>query len=334
MSSDGDQRLLSAMRHQMKLMPNFLSIQDPTHGGTKDRNRALRSSGLLPMGTKQVSASHLKILINEAPKEVHGLTYSDISPTDRQNFNSLKKCMSLRARNALLEYVPDSEATAFYFQLCHEITSSFMEYDLLPLQRVELIYHAVYFFRIWRNWVVSSKYSLRDNFVTSNAYMCSELNAENLIRIIRQFRDEGRPELFLPQMFSSQPCESAFRQFRAMGTVNYTKINFTILELLHMIGRLEVQNDLLYTKLPSLDIQLPRLESKEASLRNKIYALPADEDIERCLERAKRSSINDALKFGISVDSTEIETSVIPVAKLNSLIEMSDDLADDSDDEY
>lgn len=48
------------------------------------------------------------------------------------------------------------------------------------------------------------------------------------------------------------------------------------------------------------------------------------------MERAKRSAINDALKFGISVDQTEIETSVIPVAKLNSLIEMSDD----SDDEY
>lgn len=64
-------------------------MQDATHAGLKLRNRLLRSWDVMAMGHKQVSAAHLKILIQEVPKIIHGLVYSDISPVDRQNFKSL-----------------------------------------------------------------------------------------------------------------------------------------------------------------------------------------------------------------------------------------------------
>lgn len=82
-------------------------MQDGIHEGLKLRNRMLKPWEPMAMGNKQVSASHLKILIQEVPKIKHGLVYSDISPDDRQNFKSLQKCMDIRVRNALHAFVPD-----------------------------------------------------------------------------------------------------------------------------------------------------------------------------------------------------------------------------------
>lgn len=83
--------------------------------------------------------------------------------------------------------------------------------------------------------------------------MCIEINARNLIRfaivVSQKFRNRGEPEMFLPPIFDSQACEKLFRRFRSMGTTNFTKINFSILELIHMVGRVEVQTDIAYCQL-------------------------------------------------------------------------------------
>lgn len=102
-----------------------------------------------------------------------------------------------------------------------------------------------------------------------------------------------------------------------------------------MIRRLEVQSDLLFTKLPALNIPLPKLETKNASHKTKIYVLPSDDEIERCLERANvrdiRSAIDDASSFGIHVDPSDIQTTSIPVSKLNSDIDTENYNSDDED---
>lgn len=149
-SSDGDARLLKAIRHQMNREPNICYLQDAIHGGLKLRTCFLRKYAALPMGNKLVSSTHMKILIREAPKSLHGLVLSDTSPVDRQNFKSLEKCMGLRARNALRNCVPSSEATEFFFQLCFEVTSSIKDHDFTPHYRIELIFHVKYYLRIWR----------------------------------------------------------------------------------------------------------------------------------------------------------------------------------------
>lgn len=312
-------------------------MQDATHCGTKMRNRLLRSYAAMPMGKKQVAVAHLKILIQDVPKMTHGLVYSDISPDDRQNFDSLHKCMSIRTRNSLRDFIPDSEATEFNLQLCSEITSSLMDHDTTPHERIELIFHAIYFLRIWRKWILSSQYNLKENFITVNCYMCIEVNAANLLNIIRQLRDEEKPELFLTTLFDSQACERAFRQFRSMGTTNFTKVNFSLYELLHMTRRLEVQNDILYTKLASFDIKLPKLEKSRTT--TKIYALPSEEEIAKCLNRAKRFALDDASKFGMQLDGHDIDTCELPISKKIHHLEeeeVSDNESeyDDDDDEY
>lgn len=40
----------------------------------------------------------------------------------------------------------------------------------------------------------------------------------------------------------------------SMGTINYTKINFTLLELIHLVGRVELMNDIMHFKLADSDV--------------------------------------------------------------------------------
>lgn len=203
-----------------------------------------------------------------------------------------------------------------------------MDEDITPYERIEMLFHAIFFLRIWRKWILKSKYILRENFITLNAYLCTEINGANLLKLIRTFREENRQELFLTTLFDSQGCERAFRQLRSMGTPNFTKINFTLLELLHMIRRLEVQTDIIYTKLSKVDIKVPKLEKKRRT--TKIYALPTEEEIEDCLSRAKRFALNDAVKFGMNINAEEIDHCEISISK--SLNENANENVDDSSD--
>lgn len=79
----------------------FHCLQDTVHIGTKLRNRLLVISILLPLEFWIITISHLKWLINNISKEIHGLVYSDICPDDRMNFGSLQKMMHQRVLDAL-----------------------------------------------------------------------------------------------------------------------------------------------------------------------------------------------------------------------------------------
>lgn len=307
-SSDGDERLLKSMKARAKLdlMPTSdlsqnsslnrpTDVQDSIHVARKLRNRLLNSSILLQMGNKVASVAHIKMLLSSVPKEIHGLVLSDVCPDDRQNYSSYEKITDQCVLQSLKNSIVDSEATIMYLVLCKQITSSYLEVNLKPIDRIYKIWHAVYFFRCWREWIqlADNEFSLGLNFVSNNAYSCVELNAHALIYLILRLRRTERNAFFLPYLFSSQPCEHTFRQMRSMGTANFTKINFTLNELLHMIARVEMMNKVIHS---NRNITFPRIDKKskislktEAKIDNK---LPNDEDI---LNAIKKAQI-DALK--------------------------------------
>lgn len=325
-SSDGDHRLLATMLHQINLRVDWKFVQDPTHIATKIRNRALKTDVVLPLGRKQISFAHLKILIANVPKLIHGLTNTDIDPKDRQNYRSYEKITSERVRNALSEHVVESEGTVKFLEKCHQITSSYMQHDLSPLERLYRIWNAVHFLRIWRFWIKSTRllsaeehdvdadaphYTVDKNFITSNAYNCIEINAMSLIGLVKQFREENAPEKFVPPMFSSQTCEQMFRQFRSMGTANFTKINFTMFELLNMARRVEIKNGIEQCELADVDIFFPR--SKRAP-KTRVFSLPSDEEIEQALLRAKTHAIDEAKQFGMTVNLEDLNEFQFPAS--------------------
>lgn len=309
-SSDGDPRLLSAMSYMLsKQVANsallIAFIQDLIHLATKLRNRLLKLHAELLMGTEKVTVKHLIALINCCSKEIHGLNLTDVSPDDRQNFASFEKIVTPRALDALKKYVPESKGTAKYLELANDVVSSYIEFDLTPTERIIRNYRATYFFRIWKEHIRQSKHKMEEKFITPNAFKCIEINARYLLMLIRKFRDENTPHLFLPTLYNSQTCENVFRQFRSMGTMNFTKINFSILELLYMIRRVETQNNILHFRLKDKGVMFPKFQV--LNRETKVHPLPSDEEIKSALLEAKTYAVEDAKKFGMVINDDLLE---------------------------
>lgn len=280
-------------------------IQDPIHEALKLRNFLLKSSRIIPMGHLQVSISHLKVLINQFPKNTHGLVVSDVFPDDRQNFKSYEKITTEKVLQALANGVIGSEATIKYLNLCKQITQAFTEPNLKPDQRIYFIWNSLYFFRAWRKWIQRSDYSLDKNFISSNAFACLEINAYGLLHLIVKFRDARTPQNFLPALFQSQTCENTFRQMRSMSTAYWTRINFTLLDLLYIIRRIELQNELAYSKLIKMGLSIPSFRHNLSSCEA-MHELPSDEEIQSILQRARDNAISEAFIFGMDIVELDI----------------------------
>lgn len=290
-------RILAA-REQIK-------VQDPTHIGTKLRNRILKPSISLPFGNKAISVSHLKVLLINCPKDIHGLVSSDVSPIDRQNFKSLQKVMESRVTQSLKTYVIDSEATVVYINICKNATSCYLDKQLTPLERIYRIWNSTFLLRIWRQFILESDaYNLKDNFISHIAHACIEVNAISLTQMIIHLRDIGKPEMFRPYLFDSQPCESTFRQMRSMATANWTKINFSMSELLHLIERVELQNEISFYKLVNL-VKFPRINIDNFNIEN-AYELPSNEELMDMIQKALTDAMQCASQFGMNFQMSQM----------------------------
>lgn len=287
-SADGDARLLKAMKIKMQLgAPTELEfftgckffncfsdpvinphsiqcVQDTIHIITKFRNRLLRSSTIMPIGTKIINISHIKYLITNVSKDKHLLTEYDINPKDRQNFKSASKIYNNNTIMLLNENVPDSNGTQIYLKIMQFVASAFLDDDILPIKRIYNIWYAVFMLRIWRKYIDShTDLNTRDNFITENCYTCVELNAHSLVNLAINLRESNQCELFLPTLFSSQPCEGLFRQIRSMSSTFSTVVNSSMLDILHRVKRLHLQSEIISTN--NSDIVFPRFEKKKAN---------------------------------------------------------------------
>lgn len=348
-SSDGDHRLLGSMRAKLKFSlvaltekelekcareeTNWIYAQDTIHIGTKLRNRLLKAGIILPMGEYFVSIDHLKTLL-QLDKDIHHLVQSDICPKDRQNYSSLEKIMHDRVIEALDKHVPNSKATVMYLRLCKKITSSYLDVNMKPTDRIYNIWYALYFIRAWRKFIsLGNKYRMNDNFITSNAYQCIEVNAHSLIYAILKLRDSNKAQLFQTHLFSSQPCESTFRQMRSLGTQNFTKINFSLYELLHMVSRIELMN----TIKNSNDEQILFPEKK---IETKTFELPSNFEIITAIKAAKKDALESAKDFGIVLTNADIALCELKPANIHKEAKRlydedasDDDTDDESDDD-
>lgn len=284
MNSSNDDVLLDIEKE-----PSLSMVQDSIHLSLKIKHRMQRCSIVMPMGNKQVSSGHLKILIDEVPKDVHGLVRSDI----------------------LNQYVADSEATVMYLKINKQISSSFMELDIDAEERIFRMWHALYFLRAWKKWLLkqkryddASQLTPDENFISDNAFACTELNAYGLLNLITKFRDANTPHLFLPSIFQSQACERTFRQLRSMTTINWTRINFSLLELIQIADRIELQNRIVYFELADKDVNFPR--AREVSQKKQLCSLPSNEKIREILQKAQNAALSDAAKIGMCLEVSDV----------------------------
>lgn len=366
-SSDGDTRLLKCMRLNSQLPvssedkcdwkwfagslnPKNICIQDTVHIGTKLRTRFIKPSILLPFGKYIISSSHLKYLIDNVSKDQHLLTESDLNANDKMNFQAVEKISCPQVINLLKKLVPDSQGTIVYLSLINDILNAFLNKSITSKRRLYLMWKSVFILRIWRHWILKSKsYKVSKNFLSLNSYLCIEINAHALVVLMRQFSTNSeklRPEMFLPWLMSSQPCEQIFRSTRSMTSTFSTVVNYSMLEIIQRIRRIQFLQDVVNDLKDSYCFPRENV-SRLGYSRNENN--PSSENInDDDIEKIVMSALDDALEtmkdVGITVVSEDSYLSAnVPVIKLLDIYQPEtsqkgtnevindDDLVDDPD---
>ena len=275
-AADGDSRLLRAMRvtmnmvvdplasqynlnrslnHQklsdslskwlyVKQVPTVLCVQDTVHIGVKLKSRLLKPSITLPLGRYIATSSHLAILMKTVGREKHGLRCKDLNHQDKQNFDAVENIINA---SHLLDSMPDAVGTKQYIGIMHSVVNSYLDKSLKPEQRLQDIWYSVFFLRYWRQWVLSHpKFNLINNFITSNTYMCVEINAHALLMCLINLKEKHNSpsSSFVPWNFGSQSCERMFRALRSMTSTFSTVINFSMMGILQRLNKLYIQEEL------------------------------------------------------------------------------------------
>ena len=120
-------------------------------------------------------------------KDQHGLRERDVNHKDKQNFDAVLHIIS---GSHLLENISDAAGTKCYVKLIECIVESYLDKPLAPVQRIEKIWFALFFLRFWRQWILlHPSYTLKNNFINNNAFMCVELNAHALLTHLLTVRD-------------------------------------------------------------------------------------------------------------------------------------------------
>ena len=346
-SSDGDSRLLKAMRIKSQssticpdfsnvgqgfylqefhaaTLPPFLTTQDTVHIGAKLKTRLLKPSIVLPIGNFLVSCGHIHSLIKTVSKDKHQLTPSDLFSKDKMNLKSVPKICDPIIARLLFENVPGSEGTAAYLKVMYFIIQSYLSVALIMTDRIYYLWYAVFFLRYWRAWIVENKFSVTSNFITTNTYLCVELNAHCLLNAIFQCIKTKSCSTFLPWQFGSQQCESFFRNLRSMTSTYSTVVNCSLLEAIYRIKRLQFLADIsvmdfgqkgqtfffprtrhLNTSYECQDTNL----SSPTPLLDSNCSIPSLEQVQREILKAKNDAYNHICSLGAAV-AYESENSV------------------------
>lgn len=242
--------------------------------------------------------NHLKTLLDRFSKDHHLLTASVLNPLDRQNFQSVMRICDNRVINLLKKKVPRSEGTVKFLEILQNIIQSYMDQSLLPLQRINKIWYSIFILRIWREYILTNKdLTLKEKVVTSNCYICIELNAHSLVQCLLYLKKNDLSINFLPHLFSSQPCEGQFRRIRSFISTFSTVANCSVKEIMSRITKIELQYDISSTFTD--DFIYSKKSASSESSNNTNFPLPTVIEISDEIKKCKSKAIQDAIKIGL-----------------------------------
>lgn len=217
------------------LLTDVCCINDPTHLVVKMFWRLIKAC--LVIGNQRASSAIISYVLREKGKIVTGVDPSIIMCNkDAMNYGRAEKVCQEKIIDLLIE--DGQQATRTYMKMIMYIIEAYIDVDKTPEERIRKAWFVVFFCRAWRESVrLKQTTTIKNDFITSNAYACIEINAHNLIKFLIRCRQNNKPECFLPHLANSQTCESLFRYYRSMGSTNFTKINFNVFEMLHKTRR-------------------------------------------------------------------------------------------------
>lgn len=195
--------------------------------------------------------------------------------------------------------VKNSDATVLFLEMLRDILDSYMDENLPPLIRIEKIWTAVFILRIWRQHIKSKKKCVTNtNFLTANCYSCIELNAFSLVQCMLYLKENDLPNLFLPHLYSSQVCESIFRQIRSFTSTYSTVANCSVKEILSRISKIQLQNKIAHSS--ATHFFFPK-STHQNSANNLVYDLPTKSEIINSILACKNNAMKIAHHFGFKV---------------------------------
>ena len=189
--------------------------------------------------------------------KTHKLRNSDLNHHDRQNFGAVENIVKAAH---LLDDIPEALGTRCYIDIIQSAVYSFLSKTMTPESRLENIWFATFMLRYWRQWILlHPTFTLQHNFITTNAYVCIEVNAHSLLSIVIRMRN-GDLRSITPWDMGSQSCEHFFRSLRSMTGTFSTIINFSLLGILQRIHKLSIKGEL---EVEDTGMKFPRIERQK-----------------------------------------------------------------------
>lgn len=117
--------------------------------------------------------------------------------------------------------------------------------------------------------------------------------------------------MFCPDLQGSQPCESLFRQARSFSSMYSNVVNFTMLEFVNRINKIQLQADIIKTY--SEQITFPRFEEKRKNeldatkQPNQSISLTNNEIITQ-IENARGDLMKDIETLGITTNDLDFRS--------------------------
>ena len=134
-------------------------------------------------GTVFAGAHHL----NTFTKDQHDIR---LNHRDKQNFDTVTRITS-PSMLGLLEKVPDGKGILKYLELMKNFVDAVLDKGLSPLERIKKVWFTIFFLRYWHRWLsLHKKYTVKENFITSNANSGIELNGHALLSLVILMRDK------------------------------------------------------------------------------------------------------------------------------------------------
>lgn len=116
------------------------------------------------------------------------------------------KLIDSRVSSWLKKY-PGTNGTIVFISLMDAVHKSYENDTLTPFERIEEIWFATFFIRVWHNWIKGhNKLRLDENFITDNTELGVEINAHSLINYLLFCRELNQPN-FVPTLLNSQHNE-------------------------------------------------------------------------------------------------------------------------------
>lgn len=153
-----------------------------------------------------------------------------------------------------------------------------------------------------------------DSFISKPAYDCAEVNAHTLVMLIIKFREENLENCFLPWLMSSQSNEALFRKLRTFTTTFYTQMNFSLIEVMQKLKRIEC--------LSQIELDLAKLGvhvngNKSSKDSNPTQKFPTNAEILEVIKKAKFNAVVQMTRLGTKLKS--YGRILKPTSKVNNL---------------